>query len=390
MMQRANATRIGLFTIGGIVLLVGAVVLLAGGRLFADTERAVLYFDSSVQGLREGAAVVLRGVRLGSVRSIDLVSDGEGFRVPVVIDIDSGLIRQATGHRHDHFSIRDLVQRGLTAKLATQSLLTGAQYIDLDLRPGKIKPVMAALAAEASASSGPGAAGSGSAAGGGQTTASINASSAGSGAGSGAGSSAGSAAATSAMVLAARGGMPQIPTEPPLLQALQAQVEQIDIPGLLRETRSTLAAARKLADGPEMRQTLGELTRATASLARLSNALERRVPRLADSAQTTLARAGDAVGKVGNAADRFGAVAVRADALLQPDSSTLASVRRAADEMAQSASALRQVSAGDAPTVLQLQQTLAEVGRAARGVRQLADLLDQQPGAVLRGRSDER
>ncbi|MEO5732658.1 MAG: MlaD family protein [Rubrivivax sp.] len=341
MTPRPNAARIGLFAIGGIVLLVGAVALLVGGRLFAETERAVMFFGTSVQGLREGAAVVLRGVRLGSVRSIDLVSQGGDFRIPVVVEIDSSLIRKAAGHGGDDVQVRSLVQRGLTARLATQSLLTGTQYIDLDLRGAAAAPSA-------------------------------------------------SAASAGAPVPAAYAGLPQIPTEPPLMQALQAQLEAIDIPGLLNEARATLAAARKLADGPEVRNTMAELSKAATSLSRLSGTLERRAPRLADNAQTALARAGDAAARVGGAADRLGAAAGRADDLLQPDSATLASVRKAADELAQSASALRQVSAGDTPTVLQLQQTLADVGRAARSIRQLADLIDDQPASLLRGRPDQR
>ena len=56
-----------------VVLLIAAVVVVFGGRLFAATEQAVMYFRGSVYGLQAGSPVVFRGVRLGSVRSVGVV-----------------------------------------------------------------------------------------------------------------------------------------------------------------------------------------------------------------------------------------------------------------------------------------------------------------------------
>ena len=70
MTPRPHALRIGLFAIGGLALLVMAVASVFGGRLFADSERAVLHFNGSIYGLQIGAPVVFRGVRMGGVVSI--------------------------------------------------------------------------------------------------------------------------------------------------------------------------------------------------------------------------------------------------------------------------------------------------------------------------------
>lgn len=349
MSPRPSAVRIGLFAIGGMALLIAAVALLVGGRLFADTERALLKFKGSVQGLQVGAPVVMRGVRLGNVQSIHLVGEGGGFAVPVVVELDLSLIRGPVSGADKSLSIATLVQRGLTARLASQSLLTGQQYVDLDLRGAPRQGVAQGSTAQ------------------GRT-------------------------------------LPQIPTEAPPLQALQEQLGKIDIAGLIDEARSTLTAVRGLVGGPEIRSTLADLATASASLARLSDTLKQRAPRLADRAETALVNAGaaaltvdsaagrigGAAGQLGTAAERIGGAAGRADALLAPDSPTLVSLRKAADELAGSAAALRQSSSGDSPTVQQLQQSLADVGRAARAVRQLAELLDQQPEALLRGRAETK
>jgi paraquat-inducible protein B len=48
------------------------------------------------------------------------------------------------------------------------------------------------------------------------------------------------------------------------------------------------------------------------------------------------------------------------------------------------------VLASDSPTQLELRDTLREVGRAAAAVRDLAELLDRQPEALLTGRKESQ
>ena len=50
----------------------------------------MLYFDNSVNGLRVGAPVKLKGVEIGSVKDIRLlVGQGTaGDKIPVIIEID--------------------------------------------------------------------------------------------------------------------------------------------------------------------------------------------------------------------------------------------------------------------------------------------------------------
>ena len=64
MTPRPNAARIGLFAIGALTVLVFAVALVFGGKVFMRSERAVMHFSGSVYGLQVGSPVVFRGVRL--------------------------------------------------------------------------------------------------------------------------------------------------------------------------------------------------------------------------------------------------------------------------------------------------------------------------------------
>lgn len=363
MTPRPNAVRIGLFAIGGLGLLVAALLVIFGGRLFAPNERAVMHFSGSVQGLQVGAPVVFRGVRMGSVRSIGVVRDQGQYRIPVVAEIAPATITDLDGRLtagETELTLQGLVAQGLTARLVTRSLLTGQLYVDLDLRPA------ARAAAAAAASAQPAA----------------------------------SAAAAVAAATPQGGSMIEIPTAPQRLQALQEQVEALDVGRIGSDLAGTLAAARALLSGSEIKLTLSESAQAAAALARLSTTLERRVPPLAAGAQATLSRAGDAASRAGDAAvqagqtaervsaaaDRIGAAAGRADALLAPGSPVLASVQAAADELGRSAAALRVVTTDDSASVQTLQRAMADVSRSARAVRDLAELLERQPDALLRGK----
>lgn len=336
MTPRPNAARIGLFALGGLALLVAAVVVVFGGRLFAATEPAVMHFRGSVYGLQVGSPVVFRGVRLGSVRSVGVVYAEGRFAVPVGVELDPALIRTlgAPQAGSQALSLDTLVQQGLSGQLATHSLLTGQLYIDLDLRPGG-KPALRDAQ-----------------------------------------------------------GRLEIPTTPTRFQSLTDQLDRVDLSRMTDDLSATLAAARKLIAGPELEKTLAELAQAAASLKRLSAQLDQRLPRLADAAQGTLADASQASARLGSAADRFGgaadrvgSAAARAESLLAPDSRVVASVQQAADELTRAAAALRSAAGDESSTVQGVQRAMADLARAARAVRELADSIEQQPQSLIRGKA---
>ena len=142
MKRKASATLIGTFVVAGIALIATAIIALAGNNLFTPKERTVMYFSGSVYGLQVGAPVVFRGVRVGSVESIQVSYDRntDAFSIPVVAVLDSDAVRGLDGKQADagsdpELALPALVKRGLNAQLSMQSLLTGQLYVDLDLRP---------------------------------------------------------------------------------------------------------------------------------------------------------------------------------------------------------------------------------------------------------------
>ena len=98
-----------------------------------------VYFDGSVRGLRPGAPVEFRGMRIGSVTDVRLEIDAkeETVRIPVTFGIEPERITMIdgslSGERYAMMS--SLVARGLRAQLKSGNLLTGELLVDLDFHP---------------------------------------------------------------------------------------------------------------------------------------------------------------------------------------------------------------------------------------------------------------
>jgi paraquat-inducible protein B len=138
--KKANPALIGGFVVGAVALLVVFVLAFGSGRLFRDVTKHVVFFDGSVSGLRVGASVNFRGVRLGEVTNIAVMYDMQDldFSVPVTLEIDESrfvVVSQEVDLAKES-EIRDLVQVGLRAQLAVQSFVTGLLEVQIDLFPG--------------------------------------------------------------------------------------------------------------------------------------------------------------------------------------------------------------------------------------------------------------
>lgn len=145
MSKKANKTLIGAFVVGAVVLLIISVIVLGSGFLFKRTNRYVLFFDGSIKGLSVGAPVILRGVKIGTVRDIHLVYDPtiEDLVIPVVIEVESSRIKNVP-KRLSIDDYKELIKSGLRAKLDIQSFITGQLMIGLDFyedRPANLHEI---------------------------------------------------------------------------------------------------------------------------------------------------------------------------------------------------------------------------------------------------------
>ncbi len=109
------------------------------------SQRFVLNFKQSVRGLSVGAPVEFRGVTIGEVVSIETAMDPKTFEViqPVEIfvfpdrlkvrDIKTGVLLPPP--ENEIARLKELIKRGFRAQMRTLSILSGQQYIALDLFP---------------------------------------------------------------------------------------------------------------------------------------------------------------------------------------------------------------------------------------------------------------
>lgn len=147
MSKKANTTAIGAFVVGAIVLTAAAIIIFGGGRFFKETNKFVLFFEGSVQGLNRGASVAFKGVKVGSVTEVKVLLDSRdlSLQIPVFIEIEPDRLTEMRGielsqiaEETEGKTIMDyLVEKGLRAQLDIQSLVTGQLFVNLDFFPSK-------------------------------------------------------------------------------------------------------------------------------------------------------------------------------------------------------------------------------------------------------------
>lgn len=332
MSRKANPTLIGAFVLGALALAIVATLLLAGGSWFGERRQHVLYFEGAAQGLQVGAPVVFLGVKVGTVKQIQLGLDAQSrrFVVPVMIEVQPQVVRTRGGENvdlRDRVTVRQLVERGLRARLRLQSLLTGQLYVDLDFHPDK-PAVFAALDPDLS----------------------------------------------------------EIPTIRTAVQELTTKLEGFPMDKFLADVAAISGAVNKLMSAQatqELPHRLDVTLRHLQSLAARFDA--QGGPILNDvrgnlaEMQKALLAAQAALAKLDTAADRV------AD-LTKPDSRLVAGMTQASDELAKAAAAVRSLSEQESPTTQNLNAALKEIARAADALRLLAETLEQQPDAIWRGK----
>ena len=113
MNAKANKTLIGAFIIGALALAVAGIILFSSVGYFSQRPEYVMYFEGSVKGLYEGAPVVFRGVRIGSVKNISLHFDPDdaSVRIPVQVQLDPQTITGAQSRQAQEQYFKQLIDK---------------------------------------------------------------------------------------------------------------------------------------------------------------------------------------------------------------------------------------------------------------------------------------
>jgi paraquat-inducible protein B len=325
MAKRANPKAVGAFILGALALAIIAIVVLGSDRLFHSSNQYVLLFAGNVNGLRIGAPVKFKGVEVGSVTNVllNLNIDSQpearnysAIRIPVIISLDEHKIlgRGAVTDFSQPENLKRAIDYGLRGQLATESLLTGLLYVDLDMHPGSQPKFF----------------------------------------------------------LPPNSPYLEIPTLPNPFEEAQsaasrliAQIDKIDLNKLLDRATVTLNAAtdtmnayKQLAQSDQIKNAIDSINRGGQSIDRAAEGL--RV--LTNNLNRTILPLGP----------QLQASARDADQTLKQARDTLQS--------------LNATLSPDSPLLYQASQSLSDISDAARAVRHLADYLDRNPDAIIRGR----
>jgi paraquat-inducible protein B len=362
MSKQANKTVIGAFVIGALALIVVAIVVLGSGRLFRERVNYISFFEGSVRGLRIGAPVAFRGVTVGTVTAIQVkfISEDLTFRIPVFYEIEperfSGLEGDADREPADLVPV--LIERGLRAQLGTQSLVTGQKYINLDFYPEAPAAFMADQIPD---------------------------------------------------FRKKFQDHIELPTTPGSFQKIERALNDLPLTEIIEEARSALKGIERTVNSPEIADSLKYLRRTLQDMQKMVRRMDSKIDPLAtaieetvrdvqtlvknadrkvdslstsieqtsDSARATLDDARKLIRDVDGHVDPLGNNLIKAardaQAALQQAESTLAT--------------LEQFTAENSVFRYRLSIALEEFSKAARSFRTLADFLEQNPDALLRGRA---
>lgn len=154
------------------------------------------------------------------------------------------------------------------------------------------------------------------------------------------------------------GDYPEIPTVPSRSEELGEAVGEVlsalreaDLPGVMSSIRGTLDGMNHVVNGPG-----------------LTRALEVLPPTLSS---------------IGRAADRVSEQVVPLGSSMQ---GAVADIRRAVEELKRTLVDTRAMVAPEGPAAVRLESTLSSVERAAQSMRELADLLQRNPNALVVGK----
>lgn len=359
MTRHANTTVIGAFVIGAIALIVGAVMAFGTGQLFNERIIVVAVFEGSVTGLQVGSPVEFRGVPVGTVKTIKALYDPEktSFVIPVYMSLEEDSItniRADVPQAPPQEEIRKMIEAGLRAQLDIRSLVTGQKFVALEFHPET-----------------PG------------TVAGIDTS------------------------------IPEIPSIASRLQRVTSMFDKLDVDALASKAVETLDGISAVVNSPEIVTTLESLDATARNANRLVLQLGEDTGQISRSAVATLEQTRQTVmaaeaaltetladiSRLSSSTDaRLEQVAEKLDKTLSAVQTLAANIDRnvqplsdaAATTMSQAKSTLRtaeELIGEDSNTRYNLDATLAELAAAARSVRLMADYLEQNPDALLKGKS---
>ena len=296
----------------------------------------ILFFKESIRGLNVGAPVEFKGIKVGSVLDVRLEFDRRdaSFRIPVLIEIEPQRIieREDIEVSSPYETLKNLVDRGLRARLQTGSLLTGQLLIELGMHPD-----------------------------------------------------------TPIQLSNEEGPYPELPTIPPAnfeqitnsVKSILAKVEKVDLDKIGEELLGSLQHANRLISGPELKgaikganelinsQDVKDTIKGANKLIN-SHEIQESISNLKKSLHSL-------TGILQQFDKRSEPIAVNLE-------KALGSGHQALEDVRATLGLVDKVLKPDSPLQFKLNQLTEELAETARSIRILVDLLERNPNSIIFGK----
>jgi len=341
MSKKANKTLIGVFVVAAVAMLVAAVLIFGSGKFFQEKHEYVAYFEGSVKGLRIGAPVIFRGVRIGEVQDIALHYYHQEimFKIPVVMTLYSDKIigiGMESGPEEADNLWKKLLDDGFRATLEMQSIVTGQLLISLDFH----KDAHLTLQGLEKLNLGP--------------------------------------------------GVREIPTIKSGLQLLGKKIEQLPLDEIAADLQSSLRGLNEFVNSPEFGKSLHYFKQTMREARNLMINVNEKVDPLFTQLDQTLLDAQKLATGLKGTSDDAGKLLRNVDKRigpLQADLNKTTARLRSAFESAESAlNEIDTMVEDESDLRYYIDIFLREITLAARSIRALADYLERNPDALLRGK----
>ncbi len=330
--KRIDPRVIGSFVVGAVILSVAGLLFFGPGGLFTETSKYVIYFDSSVKGLKVGSPVRFRGVKIGQVKEINVRVQPKSFEfyIPVVIEIETSRIR-AEGTKKSLMDtlkktlqeddlMLPLIAKGLRAQMELDSLVTGQLYVNLDMLPNA-PLIMTGYDSD----------------------------------------------------------YPELPAITSSLEELTRTFEDIPIKELANKLISSAEGFEKLVNSPNLHNALAKLDDTTSQLNLFLENLNKHFVPLVNSLQQT----------IGEGQTTIKHIDQKIDPLSERLSLAATAVHDASAKTSAAMEKFSELTGDDSRMMEQLGRTLHEINLTAREIRYLASEIEQDPQVLLRGRAVE-
>jgi paraquat-inducible protein B len=297
----------------------------------------VTYFPGPLRGLTAGTPVQMKGVTVGHVREVRLryVQENASLETPVMLEIDPRLLEFPVSNGTSRPELRAMVdgamqrmvQKGMRASLATSLVLPGASAVNLDFvaRPGTGRLVMSDPPIIPAAAAGDGLSG-----------------------------------AMSAITDVAN------------------TIRSLPLAEIATDIRATSSRLRTIVNDPALESSLQRLDRSMAEVEKIAVTAGRNadpiVSNLRNAAESANRSARQVEGAVGKVTENIDPV--------------VTSLRNAASSAEAAAKRAEQLMGSSQKQGYDIAELVRELTRAAEAVRALANYLQENPDAVIKGRRE--